>query len=216
MLWWWRESIFLYLIYSRTYVDQSEHNQLNIWEERETDWILEPKFGGLKNVFPEQKFHVSSDPKIFFHCPVVLEFWAGGWGQRKTEGQSEPENQTLFHPLQGHHLFSLNNGGVKSKNQTSCLFTFCRFDKEWGEKSNRYLFLLISFTFGKISLLFSCYSLGEAFPLANLGHFDLSPSSTHLHHCVVKTEISAKNVVIWGGKKNRPIFNILLMWSFNN
>ena len=48
------------------------------------------------------KFHLSLDPKIF--CPVVLEFWSGGGGQRKTEEQSEPENQTLFQPQQGSPL----------------------------------------------------------------------------------------------------------------
>ena len=37
-----------------------------------------------------------------------------------------------------------------------------------------FFLLLINFTFGKISLLFSCYSLGELFPLANLGHFNLT------------------------------------------
>ena len=130
MLWWWRESIFLYLIYSRTYVDQSEHNQLNIWEERETDWILEPKFGGLKktNSMWVQIQRYFSIVLLFLNSRQVEE---GKGKQRDNQSQKTKHcfilGKVIIVTTRFHSPMDCN-GGAESKNQNSCFSPlFCRF-----------------------------------------------------------------------------------------
>ena len=126
MLWWWRESIFLYLIFSRTNVDESEHNHLNMRKKEKLTEFLSLNSVDWRMFFPSKN---SMWVQIQRYFSIVLLFLNSGQVEEGKGKQRDNQSQKTKHCFilgkviivtTRFHSAMVCNGGAESKNQNSC------------------------------------------------------------------------------------------------